>query len=601
MHNKWVLVAPIFVLAIISSVGLAQRPLDQSEIQLILKQLTDQPRKTWISAGTIRSEHIRYRAAKLTDDAEIRNTISQRISAYLANPNKPERSAHLQKMRLDAIPFNTRHELANEYTVNSSESVVFDGQRFYWEIDVESRTDRVKPDKSLEHNELTNHFDTALNAKRAFIWNGEQYILYTASAGHAFVDADNRLPRAVNGPLTAGIIPWGHGRYSYGSLSALQAQGLETVIGGKTRVTLTLRDTQGSETVVVLDPAMDYALLSCSISGIGNKILSREYANHQNASGQWIPMGIVQEQHDADSQSLLARDVWTITSIDTATPSRQAFDVNYKEGTLIEYVSPVSARPVVYQHSATVDTEALLAEKLAFDVGTGTLQRNCATAAMKYALGQLDISVSDAQLAGLIPEISGRTNLQSMKQFAENQGLHCRAIKADLDTLSSLDDCQMILYLPAQQHFVNLAGIDADSVRLIDLAGRKFHYRADTNFFPLDWSTGVTLLLSRDAIPGDFVDISVQELADISGADGWTCTDLLQAFNVVNCEYVGGVCSGNYTIYWERWGCESAASGSCTTGSYRRLSTATCIEDPEPDKDCMTDGDWTEYFMNACM
>ncbi|MCP5115143.1 MAG: hypothetical protein GY953_30290, partial [bacterium] len=45
----------------------------------------------------------------------------------------------------------------------------------------------------------------------AFVWNGEQYLLYTASADHAFVDVHNRLARAVNGPLTAGIIPWGQG------------------------------------------------------------------------------------------------------------------------------------------------------------------------------------------------------------------------------------------------------------------------------------------------------------------------------------------------------------------------------------------------------
>ena len=191
--------------------------------------------------------------------------------------------------------------------------------------------------------------------------------------------------------------------------------------------------------------------------------------------------------------------------------------------------------------------------------------------------------------------------VRDVGSFAENKGLHCRAIKADLSTISSLNKCQIVLYMPGKQHFVVLTSIDNDFVRIIDLASRKFCYRTATDFFPMDWSTGVALVLSQNAIAGDLNDISSQEMADISGAAGWTCTYLLQDFSVVNCQYAAGECLGDYTVYWERWGCESASSGSCSSTSLWRLSTAFCIEDPDPGIDCTTDGDWTHYWMTACM
>ena len=43
-------------------------------------------------------------------------------------------------MKLDAIPFNVQYKLANEYSMSSREVVKYDGERFYWEITVNSRT-----------------------------------------------------------------------------------------------------------------------------------------------------------------------------------------------------------------------------------------------------------------------------------------------------------------------------------------------------------------------------------------------------------------------------------------------------------------------------
>ena len=144
-----------FALAILSSLSIscaafADRQLDRTEILQIFQKLTSQPRKTWIPAGTIEATHEEYRAAKVTDPNEIERQIKERVQEYQNNPNKHELTENLQKMKLDAIPFDVRYQLSNEYTMNSTVVVRFDGERFYWEINMQSRRDSVKPDKNLK-------------------------------------------------------------------------------------------------------------------------------------------------------------------------------------------------------------------------------------------------------------------------------------------------------------------------------------------------------------------------------------------------------------------------------------------------------------------
>ena len=58
-------------------------------------------------------------------------------------------------MKLDAIPFNVRYKLSNEWAMSSHVTVKYDNGRFYWEINVDSRSDSVKPDASLAGNYMT--------------------------------------------------------------------------------------------------------------------------------------------------------------------------------------------------------------------------------------------------------------------------------------------------------------------------------------------------------------------------------------------------------------------------------------------------------------
>ena len=158
MNAKHTMLA-VFLLLSVGHCAFADRPLERAEILQILQEVTGQPRKTWIPAGTIEATHEEYKAPQTTDPNEINGQIAEKVQEYQANPNKRERAETLQKMRLDAIPFNIRYRLSNEYTMSSTSVVRFDGARFYWEINVDSRTDSVKPGKDLAGNFMTEQFN----------------------------------------------------------------------------------------------------------------------------------------------------------------------------------------------------------------------------------------------------------------------------------------------------------------------------------------------------------------------------------------------------------------------------------------------------------
>jgi len=159
----------VFLLCV-SGVAFADRPMDRAEILQIFQKLTSQPRKTWIPAGTIEATHEEYKAPKMMGANMLNSQINKEVQLYQRSPNKKELTEELQKMRLDAEPFNARYKLSNEYTMSSTAIVKFDGDRFYWEISVNSRTDSVKPGKDLAGNFLTDQFDLDWNARRIFAW-----------------------------------------------------------------------------------------------------------------------------------------------------------------------------------------------------------------------------------------------------------------------------------------------------------------------------------------------------------------------------------------------------------------------------------------------
>jgi hypothetical protein len=596
-----------FVLAIISllsvsSVAFADRQLDRAEILQIFEKLTSQPRKTWIPAGTIKATHQEYKAPRITDLDEINDRISEKIQEYQNNPNKRELTKNLQKMNLDAIPFNIRYRLSNEYTMNSTVVVRFDGDRFYWEIDVNSRTDSVKPGTDLEGNFMTNQFNLDLTARRIYAWDGERYTIYSRPVNNAIVTSTGNIPHSVNGPLTAGFIPWGYGYNTYENLSAAESSAVETSVDGQTQIRLILNYSDDLEVVFVMDLEKDYAVISCTTTGPGIRIISNHYSDYQLLSGNWIPTTILIEQYNAGTNRLLASDLWYFTSISGEAPGPEDFNVKYKADALVEYFTPVTSKSVRYRYSEIVDIDLLLAERLAFAASEGIQPQNCATAALKYAASQLGKDVTDQQLVQLINGTDKATTLYAMKEFAQSKGFYCRAVKTDIQTLKGLSGCQVILHIPGKNHFIVLEGIDAGYVWSIDLASDKFYYRTDLSFFGMDWTEGTALLISNQPvqIQGNFTEIADAQLGNIIGGSGYSCTRLLQDFEVVSCVKLGCECYGWVEIWFPRWGCEAAPSGGCTSSVLLRYIEKPCIDSPYYYCTCAVTGEWTERYMRAC-
>jgi len=602
MKTKQILSAVVFFLSF-SCAAFADRELDRTEILQVFERLTSQPKKTWIPAGTIEAIHEEYRAPKTIDPNDINNQISKKIQEYQSNPDKRELTENLQKMKLVAIPFNVRNELSSEYTMNSTVSVRFDGDRFYWEISVDSREDSVKPGADLAGNFMTEQFDLNWNAKRIFAWDGDKYTTYFLPGNHAIVDSTGNTPHVVNGPLTAGIIPWGYGFYTYENLSVIGSSAVEKVVDSQTQIHLTVNNSDGLEMVFVMDPEKDYSVISCSINGTANWFVSKQYSNYRLVSGNWFPTTVLMERYEAGSKRLLARDLWDITAIDSNVPEAGSFNVEYEADALVEYASHITVDPVMYRYSPMVDTDLLLAERLVFAASEGTQPQNCATAALKYAVSRLDKDVTDSQLAQLVSEPNNSTSLYAMKQFAQDLGLVCRAVKTDIQTLRNLEGCEVILHIPGKNHFVVLAGIDDKYVWCIDLANNKFFYRTDINFFDMDWSEGTALLISSQPIQvvrGNSTEIDDAQLHDIIGSSGYSCTRLLQEYGVIYCSYVGGQCLGYYYVFFQRWGCKAAESGSCSSSVMLRYKKSLCILNPYDLYACDITGEWICYYMRAC-
>ncbi len=585
-------VITLLILAFLTGTARADRQLPKAEILQIFEILTGQPRKTWISSGTILATHEEYRASKTTDADDINDRITEEIQAYRAKTNKTQVAAHMRKMKLDAIPFNVRYELSNEYTMNSNVVVKYDGDRFYWEINANSRIDSVKPNADL----ASEQFDPARNTRRVFAWDGQEYSIYTRSGHRAIVDATGSIPHVVNGPLTAGLIPWGYDPYTYKNLSACEYSATEKHIDGQVQVHLTLNRSDGSQMLFVLDAERNLAVISHLVKGL-DKATFRQYGNYRVVSGKLVPTTIVIEQHDALTNRLLASDFWHFKSISGNTPAIGDFSIEYDTDDVIEYKSPVTDKAVVYRYSPMGNAEFLLAERLAFAASEST--QNCATASLKWTTSQLGKDIADGRFTQLVKGPNGATSLRAMKEFAQRQGLHCRAVKTDIETLKGLSGCEAILHIPKKNHFVTLGDIDSEYVWSIDLASRRFCYRTDIGLFGTDWSEGTALLISDSPITDKLNDIDDGRLQTITGGTGFTCTNLLQEYDYMLCSYIGGYSCSSYYYWPERWGCEEAQSGMCIDSLM--LSLAKCHAVLSSDEmSCEIDGNWEFGYMMAC-
>lgn len=510
-----------------NGITLADRTLERGEVLQIFEQLTAQPRRTWIPAGSIEATHLEYKASKITDANEINREISEEIRRYQNETNRQETEDEIRKMKLDAIPFNIRYKLVNEYTMNSREIIKFDGNRFFWEINVDSRTDSIKPGKELTDNFMAEHFDLNANSRRIFVWDGEKYTKYFLSGNNTIVDTRAETLHNVNGPLTAGIVPWGVGYYRYENLAAITSSAVEKSEDGETQIQLTLEMPNNAVTTFVLETAKNYAVISSLTEGNGKATVYKKYSDYRLIADKWVPMTILIERYDSASNRLLARDLWNISRIDLNVPGVENFKINYERDAQVEYISPITQKPAMYCYSGAIDTDSLLAERLTYAASQDTQKQNCATAALKYALSKLGKESTQDELASLVSASTGSTTMSAMTQFVQGKGLYCKAVKTNIQTLKNLNNYQVILHIPGKGHFIVLEAIDDKYVWTIDISSDKFYYRTDKAFSGMDWTEGTALLLSNQPISQDanLTEITGNELDNITGGTATPAQD----------------------------------------------------------------------------
>jgi hypothetical protein len=545
----------VILLFIAQDYAFAGGQLDRTEILQIFKALTDQPKQTWIPSGTITATHHEYNSSE-------------------------------------------------GYMTDSTVTVKYDGDRFYWEINMDSHTKLNHASEPSQHS-----IDMNWNKKRVFVWDGERYTMYFRPGNHAIVrESPGDFPVGVNGPLTAGIVPWGHGVYTLEELSAAESS---AEVDGQGYVHLTVNREDGMRMVFVLDPAKDYALLSYSLYFEAGSSIIKTYGDHESVLGKWIPTTIIIERYNNSkpASELLTCDHWDLTSISPIPPQSGSFRAPFETDALVEFYSPISKRPFWYRYYSEADTDSLLEKKLVIASAKDKQNQNCATVAMKHVSERLSKNVTDQELAGLVSEPNKRTNLYALRQFAQDLGLHCRAVKTDIQALKNLKNCQAILHLPRANHYVVFEYIDDKYVWVIDLDSNKFFYRTKLKDFGRVWSAGTALLISDkplDADPNN-TPISDSELQKITGSTeggltDFSCTDLIQQGNALWCPPpINGICGGRYWMWFERWGCEPGPVGHTCYGTNMVGTKYTpCVNHTTQPDGCTTNYLFYPESIRAC-
>jgi hypothetical protein len=596
------------------SVISAERQLNRDEILSILQTLSEKPRKYWIASGVIEAIHSEYRAPKLENEEQIEALAEEELQAYIESPNKIERSRKLQEMKCNAIPFNVRYRLTNEYTMRSRHTIKVEGNKFHWLLSVLSREDSIR---QRGGSCMSEHFNLHWNAERVFAWDGQKYTIYFISGNQAVIKEDpGNLPIAVNGPLTAGLVPWGYGKYQYDSLVTVDMTAVETEDSGQKEIQLTLHYPNESEIFLILDPNKNYAVIHQAIHEVNGKTTLQTCEDHRLIAKQWIPGHIEIENYKntGSSSQLVARDVWDFISLDSEKEKTENFVVQFANDTLVEYYSSLVPEPFKYRYSAptyqnrTVDTDFLLYESLSRKTSLEEdIPTNCATLGLKYIASEFDKNFTDLELASLADNPEKTTSLYTLREFVLSLGLYCRAVQIELQTLRNLTFYQAILHLPVKNHFVVLGNMDDTYIRLIDLSKNHFFYRTKLAAFQSEWSAGTALLISDKPVEvtGKFNEIPDLKQRQIFGSDNcdfgcFACTKPIQDYSVLFCPEPIYNCGGRYREYYNRYTCEPGPTGSCEGTGMLRYIESPCVDDPYHPGECMITGIWTSYFMRAC-
>ncbi|HOQ05317.1 MAG TPA: cysteine peptidase family C39 domain-containing protein [Anaerohalosphaeraceae bacterium] len=542
-----------------------------AETETLLRTLTDSPRRYWIESGRIRAKHLNYRQAE-------------------------------------------------DWLAQTEEIIIFDGQRFRWEITLDGDEQAV-PEPMKPGQKTLRVPDKASNRNRIFVWDGNQYIRYYPNTEYAVISeqAASSAP-VLRGPLTAEIVPWGHGDYALSALLSRQPIVQEETLNGRTVLRLSFTHqtiTPPLQCVLLLDPAMNYAVLSLTLNSEAVHITTT-YSDYSLTGGRWIPRTIRTERYARTAQGLdlISYDDWVFTEINTDTPAEDALKPHFKEGTLVE-VHPGGGRESLLYHSREqTNISELMTEKMSLPSGLDESRQNCAQAAVqllkrRFATSVLPSSGPAAAAASSAAEpMTGLVSLYEVKQKLEQAGLYCLAVQTDIQTLQGLSDCGIIVHLPNQKHYLIVDKIDGGSVWTIDLSSRKFYWKWRIADFVRDWKEGTALLVadSPTRLPTQIKTLEPTRLYEIVGGDGelyetYSCTQKIQEDDWIPCPMpIGGtLCYGLLYVFYPRYGCvEDENGGFCEGRPMDGMDVTPCLTDPLEYGSCVITSEWHTTYIRAC-
>jgi len=553
----------IYLFVVLTATGslLADQLMEPSQTEQLVKQLTENPRQFWISQGMIQARHLEY--------YNFENTLKE-----------------------------------------STETMYYDGSRF--RLDVYLKDGLSTDDLSEKDRVQQFQQDLKLNRNRIFIWDDEKYIQYYQSAGYAVIVTDPQTMPAENcgGPMTAGIIPWGYGDFTFSIIMSQDPKSYELSDNTLLLEYVNETTTPAMHVSFVLAPSMDNAVLSYSIEN-EQALLRQTYESYTQVANQWVPSKILVERFDKRSTSplLVSYEDWLFEMIDVSEFSDSLFTIKLENGTDVELKAAAGIKSFIYNASDRVDITKILEDKIALIGSQDSDSVNCATVAIQHIAKQYSKNILPSQLSALVSAETKKTTLFDMKKILENADLNCMAIATDIETLEKIPDCTVILHLDLSNHYVILDHVDEDGIWVIDLMNRKFYIKREIEDFLQEWNHGIALLVSDNPITppldAEFRYLQADEMSQIQGGDfgTYSCTDQLQIEEDIFCpEPMGGfLCGGAYYAFYERYGCiEDENGGICTGKKMLSYQYVHCINDPYVQGGCTTTSTWISRYMRAC-
>lgn len=505
----------------------------------------------------------------------------------------PQSVGWIEQGRIDAA--HRAFDAVTGETTESKETIVTDGIRFTWQIQVESYGKKDSQDLQQVKEFMQS------NQSRLFVWDGQSYTIYFKSSKQAMVyDNSASLPVRLSGALTAGYIPWGRGAFSPKALSEAKVSTSQITSGKESQVLLTIQASERPELKLVLDPSKNYAADSYTIEK-GNSQTVHTYGNYVLKSGRYIPTIILKEKYI--NGKLQSSDHWEILKMDEYLPSQDSFTAPLEDETLVEYHTSLLDKPLFYHHSVGKNIRPLLDKRMQTSLKSEVQKQNCGSLAVEQILEHFSLAATEKELSALIEEKSEVTSLYQIQNLIQDKGLYALPVKIPLEMLARLKDYQVVIHLPAKKHFVVLDRVDNDKVWIIDMSRQTFYHSMDLSELKQEWA-GIVLLVSAKPIDlqKGFVPIPLDVLEQIKGAGSYSCSELLQEYHVNLCPQMTlSTCVGRYEVWYELFRCkQDPQGGGCLGSPLPGRVYSYCVEDYEIPGECTITGNWICRYMRAC-